>query len=46
MVHHAWTPGEVGADFPGRVMWLSEVSVADDGPVSVVPPTVNYPTKP
>ena len=46
MVYHAWTPGEVGPEFPGRAMWLSEVTFADDGTVSVVPPTVNYPTTP
>jgi len=45
MAYHAWTPGEVGEDFPGRAMWLSEVTFGD-GTVSVVPPTVNYPTKP
>lgn len=28
MVYHAWTPGEIGPDFPGRTMWLSEVSSA------------------
>ncbi len=46
MVYHAWTPGEIGGDFPGRSMWLSEVSFADDGSVSVVPPTTDYPTRP
>ena len=46
MVYHAWTPGEIGGDFPGRSMWLSEVTFADDGSVAVTPPTVDYPTKP
>lgn len=46
MVYHAWTPGEIGGDFPGRAMWLSEVTFADDGTVSVVPPSVDYPTRP
>jgi beta-xylosidase len=46
MAYHAWTPGEVGEDLPGRTMWLSEVTFAEDGRVSVVPPTVNYPTRP
>ena len=46
MVYHAWTPGEIGGDLPGRAMWLSEVTFADDGTVSVVPPTVDYPTRP
>jgi beta-xylosidase len=46
MVYHAWTPGEIGGDLPGRAMWLSEVTFADDGTVSVVPPTTDYPTSP
>jgi beta-xylosidase len=46
MAYHAWAPGEVGSDVPGREMWLSEVTFADDGTVSVVPPTVNYPIRP
>lgn len=46
MVYHAWAPGEIGGDFPGRTMWLSEVGFADDGSVTVVPPTVDYPTRP
>jgi beta-xylosidase len=46
MAYHAWRPGEVGQDIPGRAMWLSQVTFADDGAVSVVPPTVNYPVKP
>jgi beta-xylosidase len=46
MAYHAWAPGEVGSDVPGRELWLSEVTFADDGTVSVVPPTVNYPTRP
>ena len=46
MAFHAWTPGEIGSDLPGRAMWLSEVTFAADGTVTVVPPTVAYPTKP
>jgi beta-xylosidase len=46
MAYHAWTPGEIGEDIPGRAMWLSEVTFSPDGAVNVVPPTVNYPTKP
>jgi beta-xylosidase len=46
MAYHAWTPGEIGENIPGRAMWLSEVTFAGDGTVSVVPPTVNYPTRP
>ena len=46
MAYHAWTPGEVGEDVPGRAMWLSEVTFAADGSVTVVPPTVDYPTRP
>ncbi len=46
MVYHAWTPGEIGGDFPGRAMWLSEVTFAEDGTVSVVPPSVDYPRRP
>ena len=46
MVYHAWTPGEIGGDLPGRAMWLSEVTFAADGTVSVVPPTTDYPTSP
>lgn len=46
MAYHAWTPGEIGGDLPGRAMWLSEVTFADDGGVAVVPPTTNYPTRP
>jgi len=46
MAYHAWDPEEIGGDVPGRALWLSEVSFAADGSVSVVPPTVDYPTKP
>jgi len=46
MVYHAWTPGEIGGDYPGRSMWLSEVTFDDDGSVRVEPPTLNYPTRP
>ena len=46
MAYHAWTPGEIGGDLPGRALWLSEVTFAGDGSVTVVPPTVDYPTKP
>lgn len=46
MVYHAWPPDSIGPDFPGRTMWLSEVTFSPDGTVKVVPPTVNYPTRP
>ena len=46
MAFHAWTPGEIGSDLPGRAMWLSEVTFAADGTVTVVPPTVDYPSRP
>ena len=46
MAYHAWTPGEIGSDIPGRALWLSEVTFAADGSVSVVPPTVDCPTRP
>ena len=46
MAYHAWAPGEVGEDVPGRAMWLSEVTFAADGSVTVVPPTVDYPVRP
>lgn len=45
MVYHAWYPGEVGPDYPGRTMWLSEVTF-DGDTVSVVPPTLDYPDLP
>ncbi len=45
MVYHAWSPDAIGADYPGRTMWLSEVTF-DGRSVSVVPPTVDYPTPP
>ena len=45
MVYHAWAPEAVGSDFPGRTMWLSEVTFSGRT-VSVVPPTVEYPTRP
>ena len=32
MAYHAWTPGEVGSDVPGRAMWLSEVTFATEAP--------------
>lgn len=46
MVYHAWAPDAIGSDLPGRTMWLSEVRFAEDGTVSVTPPTVEYPTRP
>ena len=46
MAYHAWTPGEIGGDLPGRSLWLSEVTFGDDGSVAVLPPTVDYPTRP
>jgi beta-xylosidase len=46
MVYHAWTPGQIGEDYPGRAMWLSEVTFNADDTVTVVPPTANYPSRP
>lgn len=46
MVYHAWAPDSIGPDFPGRTMWLSEVTFNPDGTVAVTPPTVDYPTTP
>lgn len=46
MVYHAWDPAAIGSGYPGRTMWLSEVTFDDDGTVSVVPPTLDYPTRP
>lgn len=46
MVYHAWPPDSIGPEYPGRAMWLSEVIFMPDGGVRVVPPTVNYPTRP
>ena len=45
MVYHAWAPDAVGSDYPGRTMWLSEVTF-DGRTASVVPPTVDYPVRP
>jgi beta-xylosidase len=46
MLYHAWPPDAVGSDLPGRNPWLSEVVFTQDGSVTVVPPTVEYPTRP
>ena len=46
MVYHAWEPGAVNEEVPGRTMWLSEVTFAADGTVTVVPPTEQYPKRP
>jgi beta-xylosidase len=46
MVYHAWQPGFVGDESPGRMMWLSEVQFTPEGSVTVVPPTVDYPGRP
>jgi len=43
---HPLGPYTKSGDLPGRAMWLSEVTFADDGTVTVVPPTVDYPTSP
>lgn len=45
MVYHAWHPGEVGTDIPGRTMWLSEVTFTEDD-VAITPPKVDYPRAP
>ncbi len=45
MVYHAWAPDAIGLDYPGRTMWLSEVTF-DGLTATVVPPTVSYPTRP
>ena len=46
MVYHAWAPDGIGSVIPGRTMWLSEVTVGEDGSVSVTPPTLDYPRRP
>jgi beta-xylosidase len=46
MVYHAWSPDAIGAEVPGRTLWLSEVTFAADGTATVVPPTVDYPDNP
>jgi len=46
MVFHAWMPDAIGGDFPGRTMWLSEVTFAADATVKVRPPTPTYPDRP
>ena len=46
MVYHAWAPDAIGSDFPGRTMWLSEVTFGPGESVSVVPPTLEYPNRP
>ena len=46
MVYHAWAPEAIGSELPGRRMWLSEVAIAEDGSVSVVQPTIDYPNRP
>jgi beta-xylosidase len=44
-VYHAWDPALVGADPPGRTMWLSELTWNGDVPV-VQPPLKNNPVSP
>ena len=46
MLYHAGPPDAVGTEMPGRNLWLSEVTFAPDGSVTVTPPTVDYPTRP
>ncbi len=46
MVYHAWAPDAIGSELPGRTMWLSEVTFAQDGSVSVTPPTLDHPDHP
>lgn len=46
MAYHAWPPDAIGLDVPGRAMWLSEVTFAADGGVTVAPPTTEYPHRP
>ena len=46
MVFHAWMPDSIGGDFPGRTMWLSEVTFASDATAKVRPPTPTYPDRP
>jgi len=33
MVYHAWPPDSIGPEYPGRTMWLSEVTFIPDGSV-------------
>lgn len=44
-VYHAWDPALVGADPPGRTMWLSELTWNGDVPV-VQPPRKDNPERP
>jgi beta-xylosidase len=44
-VYHAWDPGGVGVDPPGRTMWLSELTWEGDKPV-VQPPARQMPGRP
>jgi beta-xylosidase len=44
-VYHAWDPAAVGADPPGRTMWISELSWDGDTPV-VRPPAKRMPSRP
>jgi len=44
-VYHAWDPALVGADPPGRTMWLSELTWTADTP-HVQPPARTIPTHP
>jgi hypothetical protein len=46
MLYHAWQPDAVGSELPGRNLWLSEVTFSTQGSVRVVPPTVDYPSRP
>ena len=43
MVYHAWPPDSIGAEVPGRTMWLSEVTF-DGNAVTVTPPRRELPT--
>jgi beta-xylosidase len=44
-VYHAWDPALVGADPPGRTMWLSELTWTGDTP-KVQPPLKDNPNHP
>ncbi len=39
MAYHAWAPDAVGAEIPGRQLWLSEVTLSPTG-TTVEPPEV------
>ena len=43
MAFHAWAPGRIGADVPGRQLWLTRLSWTADGPLAARPSTGRQP---